>query len=65
MSITFTNRSTGSISSYSWDFDEGPSSSAKSPTHVFPSERTYLVILTVSGPGGTDVAQTTITVPCP
>jgi|GEM_PF-5512599 len=46
-SAKFTNTSTGSISSYSWDFGDGQSSSEASPVHVYTTAGTYTVKLTV------------------
>ncbi|MCC6799333.1 MAG: PKD domain-containing protein, partial [Anaerolineae bacterium] len=61
--VTFTNRSTGQITSYAWDFGDGNTSTLENPTHTYAAVGTYIVKLIVSGPGGTsEAAQTTITV---
>lgn len=61
--VRFTNRSTGEITSYAWDFGDGGTSTAENPTHTYTAVGTYIVSLIVSGPGGTsEAAQTTITV---
>lgn len=53
--VTFTNTSTGSITSYGWDFGDGVgTSTAASPPYAYALPGTYKVTLTVTGPGGTD-----------
>jgi PKD repeat protein len=49
--VTFTNQSTNAAS-YSWDFGDGGSSTAVSPTYVYASAGEYTVTLTAIGPGG-------------
>jgi PKD domain len=66
LQVDFTNTSTGSTLTYSWDFgDPGDptGSTAKDPSHTYVLPGTYVVTLTVSGPGGPDdVATHNITV---
>jgi gliding motility-associated-like protein len=51
--IQFTNKSTGGGTfSYSWNFGDGQTSSAKSPKHSFLSPGTFLVKLTVRNDAG-------------
>jgi PKD repeat protein len=51
--VSFTDLSTGSPSSWSWDFGDGGSASAlQNPTHIFAAPGTYHVTLTATGPGG-------------
>jgi PKD repeat protein len=54
LTVTFTNISTGDISSYSWNFGDGASSTLENPTYTYNSAGTYSVSLTVTGPGGSD-----------
>ena len=56
LSVKFTDASTGSISSYAWDFnnDGTVDSTEQSPTFVYTNPGTFTVNLTVSGPGGKD-----------
>lgn len=50
LTITFTNSSTGA-STYAWDFGDGNTSTASSPTHTYAADGTYTVCLTAN-PGG-------------
>ena len=53
VTVTFTNTST-TANSWVWDFDDGTSSSAQNPTHIYSSPGNRTVKLTVTGPGGTN-----------
>jgi serine protease len=53
LTVNFTDLSTGSITSWSWTFGDGGTSTAQNPSHVYAAG-TYTVSLTVTGPGGTD-----------
>ncbi len=66
LTVSFTDLSSGPITSYSWDFGNGTGlSNVASPIYTFPTPGTYTVILTVSGPGGTNYATVVITVTAP
>ncbi|WP_456442762.1 PKD domain-containing protein [Caldithrix abyssi] len=54
LSVQFTDQSSGDITSYSWDFGDGATSTAQNPQHTYNNPGTYTVSLTVSGPGGSD-----------
>jgi PKD repeat protein len=54
LALNFTDGSTGGITSWSWKFGDGQSSSTRNPAHVYSNAGTYTVSLTVTGPGGTD-----------
>lgn len=60
LTVVFTNTSSGAISSYSWDFGDGQTSSEVNPIHAFQNPGIYRVVLTVSGPGGTDISEMNI-----
>ena len=49
----FTDLSTGSPSSWSWDFGDGGTSTAANPSHAFTSTGTFTVCLTVTNICGT------------
>ncbi len=54
LTVNFTDQSTGDITSWSWDFGDGTTSTEQNPTHTYNSAGTYTVSLTVTGPGGSD-----------
>jgi chitodextrinase len=54
LKVAFSNISTGSYTDSRWDFGDGATSSAESPSHVYEAAGVYAVTLTVTGSGGTD-----------
>ncbi|MCQ8894563.1 MAG: PKD domain-containing protein [Methanolinea sp.] len=60
--VSFSDTSTGTLSSHLWDFGDGYKSELINPSHTFKEPGTYTVRLTVSGAGGTDIARKTISV---
>ena len=66
LSAKFTDTSTGSISSWSWNFGEPSSltntSTAQNPSHIYSVAGTYPVTLTVTGPGGSSIQKRSISV---
>jgi PKD repeat protein len=50
--VNFTNLSTCG-DTWSWDFGDGGTSTAQSPSHVYTAAGTYSVTLEATGPGGT------------
>jgi len=50
--VQFSNRSTGQITGFNWNFGDGSSSAERNPLHVFRGAGEYEVKLTVIGPGG-------------
>jgi PKD repeat protein len=52
LTVNFTNQSTGTITCHSWNFGDGTTSSAASPSHVYAIAGKYTVKLTETGPGG-------------
>jgi hypothetical protein len=64
----FTDASTGSPTSFSWNFGDPASgaantSSLENPTHTFTAPNTYTVTLTVNSSGGPDSISKFVTVP--
>jgi PKD repeat protein len=51
MTVGFTDQSTGPITSWSWDFGDGSTSTVQNPYHVYAEPGNYSVTLTVTGPG--------------
>jgi|GEM_PF-5224586 len=62
LTVGFTNNSTGVIDSFSWDFGDGSTSREFEPIHHYAEAGEYLVVLTVSGPGGSDTALAALVV---
>ena len=62
LTVRFTNQSSGTITSYSWNFGDGQSSTEASPVHTFNSPGLYNVTLTVTGPGGSSNVSRQISV---
>ena len=60
--IQFTDTSTGGPTSWSWDFGDGFSSTAQSPTHAFATAGAFPVTLTASNSGGSNATTKTVTV---
>lgn len=67
LTVTFADTSTGDITARSWDFDgDGNGDAAgEAASHVFEAAGSYLVALTVTGPGGSNTTSQTITVNVP
>src|SRR3972149_6048557 len=53
--VSFTDLSTGEITSWSWDFGDGNTSILQNPSNYYSHDGLYTVTLTATGPGGTDV----------
>jgi PKD repeat protein len=61
--VVFTNNSSGSISGYSWDFDDSQSSTETNPQHSFSTIGVYDITLTASSASGCNNARTkTVTI---
>ena len=58
LTITCTDRSTGDITSRTWNFGDQNTSSDTNPTHTYTSPGVYTVTLSVTGPGGSDETDT-------
>ncbi len=52
--VTFTDLSTNSPTTWFWDFDDGSFAIEQNPVHAFALNGVYTVCLTVSGAGGAD-----------
>ena len=55
LAVDFTDRSTGDVTSWSWDFGDGASASLASPSHTYAAPGKYTVTLRASGPSGSAV----------
>jgi PKD repeat protein len=69
LNVAFTDTSTGSPTSWSWDFGDGTTSTTQHPTKTYSAAGTYTVALTVSNAAGSDtrteVAYVSVTSPPP
>ena len=65
LNVQFTDTSTGSPTSWSWNFGDGQTSDQHSPSHTFSTAGTYIVVLTVSDSNNQYRKQMTITVNAP
>ncbi|MEA3310681.1 MAG: PKD domain-containing protein, partial [candidate division WOR-3 bacterium] len=54
LTVSFTDLSTGDPTSWSWDFGDTRTSTTQNPTHVYDTEGTYTVSLTVRNADGED-----------
>lgn len=59
--VVFTNESSNSTN-YTWNFGDGNFGDDENPVHVYDEEGTYTVILTSTGPCGTDTSSATFTI---
>jgi PKD repeat protein len=57
--VQFTDSSTGSPTSWSWDFGDGGTSSQRNPSYTYTFPGDYTVILTVKNTGGGGVLTKT------
>jgi PKD repeat protein len=60
-SLTFDGSCTGQCTWF-WDFGDGVQSTEQSPSHAWATPSDHLVSLTVTNPGGSDVASAPVTV---
>ena len=65
LTVNFTDTSTGLITSWLWDFGGGVTSTLQNPSNTFLNPGTYTVSLTVTGPGGSNIAYGVIVVNSP
>jgi PKD repeat protein len=54
LNVVFTDKSTGSPTSWSWNFGDGTSSTEKNPTHTYSTAGTYIVTLTATNAAGSN-----------
>ena len=59
LAVTFTDQSTNSPTSWTWNFGDGSNNSAQNPTHTYASSGTYTVSLTVKNATGSNTVTKT------
>ena len=59
LTVQFTDKSTGNITSWSWNFGDAHTSTDQNPSHTYNSVGDFTVTLTVTGPGGSNTMQKT------
>ena len=59
LTVNFIDQSTGSITSWVWDFGDDSTSTQQNPSHTYTDPGTYTVTLTATGPGGSDTETKT------
>ena len=63
--VSFTDASANSPTSWSWNFGDGTTSTAEYPTHAYSSAGSYTVTLTASNSGGSSALSRSVTVTVP
>ncbi len=56
MRVTFTDKSTGTPTSWNWNFGDGTFSTTRNPTHTYSRAGKYAISLTVTNAAGSNVA---------
>ncbi|UCG57711.1 MAG: S8 family serine peptidase [Phycisphaerales bacterium] len=59
LTVQFTDKSSGSVTAWSWDFGDGGTSNLQSPSHTYEDPGDYTVTLTATGPRGLDTRTET------
>ena len=62
LSVAFTDTSTGSPTSWLWDFGDRTNSTEQNPAHIYSSAGTYSVRLTATSQNGVSTKSATINV---
>ena len=65
LTVTFTDKSTGQVTSSLWEFSDGSSASGSSISRTYTQAGSYWTRLTVTGPGGTNSTTQNISVSAP
>jgi PKD repeat protein len=59
LTVNFSDQSTGTVDSWSWNFGQDSTSNEQNPSHTYNTTGSYTVILTVTGPEGSDTETKT------
>jgi PKD repeat protein len=60
--VTFSNTSTGTPTSYLWNFGDGQTSTLANPTHTYATSGSYTVTLTVTNTAGNNSTTSTVVI---
>ena len=60
--VSFANTSTGTPTSYLWNFGDGQTSTLANPTHTYATSGTFTVTLTVTNAAGTNSTTSTVVI---
>lgn len=60
--VSLTNTSTGTPTSYLWNFGDGQTSTLANPTHIYATAGTYTVTLTVSNAAGNNTTTSIVVI---
>ena len=60
--VNFTDQSTGPVTSWSWNFGDGTTSTSQNPSHAYTTAGSYTVQQTVAGANSSNSANKTIVV---
>jgi PKD repeat protein len=62
LSVAFADNSSGTPTSWSWNFGDGQTSTEQSPSHLYGAPGAYAVTLTVANPAGTSSVSKNVSV---
>ena len=48
--VHFIDQSTGNVTAWAWDFNDGGNSTEQNPTHVYTKNGNYTITLTITTP---------------
>ena len=54
LAVGFTDKSSGNVTNWSWNFGDGKTSNQQNPTHIYQNEGEYTVSLTISANSSND-----------
>jgi PKD repeat protein len=57
LAVSYTDQTTGTATSWNWDFGDGATSTLQNPSHTYTSVGTYTVWIRATGPGGFDIER--------
>jgi PKD repeat protein len=61
--VTFSDGTSGAVSSWNWDFGDGVTSTEQNPSHIYTTNGNFIVTLNVTGPDGSSTSSITVISP--